>query len=92
MLVNLVHHQIAIEYVPTSSRIVSVIYKKVYSERNEVAPDRISDRTPAKSILQYNPPLNSKRNYGFKVKTKRKLINHESTCYWWRRIYRFAYR
>ena len=58
MLVNLVHHEIAIEYVPTSSQIVSVFYKEVYSKRNEVAPDPTSDRTPAKSLLQYNPSSN----------------------------------
>ena len=63
MLVNLVHHQIAIEYVPSSSQIVSVIYKEVYSKRNEVAPDRISDRTLAKSLLQYNPSSNFEKEF-----------------------------
>ena len=66
MLVNLVHHQIAIEYVPTSSQIVSVIYKKVNSERNEVDPDRTSDRTPAKSLSQYNPTSNFEKEF-FKI-------------------------
>ena len=63
MLVNLVHHVIAIEYVPSSSQIVSVIYKEVYSKRNEVDPDRISDRTLAKSLLQYNPNSNFEKEY-----------------------------